>query len=140
MRLAECDDPARMVDNRTRPTSTSSRANNEVFLRGVLAALPVVRELPSGDELLSFRLTVRRPTTDRRPVDSIECCAMAARVRRTVAGAEPGSELEVAGSLQRRFWRTPGGPASRYEVMVTSARVTARPRSDASRGRTRASA
>lgn len=128
-----------MTDTRSRSSSSAPRANNEVFLRGVLAAVPVVRELPSGDELLSFRLTVRRPANDRRPVDSIDCCAVLVRARRTVAGARPGSELEVAGSLQRRFWRTPAGPASRYEVLVNSARITARPQTGASRGQTRAS-
>jgi single-strand DNA-binding protein len=35
-----------------------------------------------------------------------------------------GTEVEVRGSLRRRFWRSPTGPASRYEVEVRSLRRT----------------
>lgn len=109
--------------------------DNQVFLRGRLAAEPVLRILPSGDELCSFRLTVPRSARDRGPskarVDSIDCAAVLARVRRCLDRATPGDELEVSGSLQRRFWRGPGGLGSRYEVLVTSARSVRRRRSDA---------
>lgn len=96
-------------------------ADNYVLLRGVLAAEPLVRTLPSGDELCSFRLTVPRPadTHGRARSDSIDCASTRAAVRRTVARCSPGQRLEVAGSLRRRFWRaTAGTPASRYEVEV----------------------
>ena len=113
-------------------------ADNQIFLRGRLAAEPLTRELPSGDELCSFRLTVRRADSSR--VDSIECAATAAKARRTLARAEPGDELEVRGCLRRRFWRSPSGPASRYAVEVATVRVSARRRSGAARARTPASA
>lgn len=112
-------------------------ADNEIFLRGRLAADPVYRELPSGDELCSFRLTVRRAGTSR--VDSIECATTSAKARRTLARAEPGDELEVTGCLRRRFWRAASGPASRYEVEVATARISARQRTAAARARTPAS-
>lgn len=102
---------------------------NRVYLRGKLAAEPVPRTLPSGDELSLFRLTVDRPEGDRVRVDSLDCAAAKARVRQTLARAQPGDELEVSGSLRRRFWRGPGGLSSRYEVAVVTARVTARQRS-----------
>jgi single-strand DNA-binding protein len=108
------------------PTTTSSPDDNQVFLRGRLASTPVLRTLPSGDELCSFRLTVPRPAGDRVRVDSLDCASTRARVRRTVERAEPGDELEVSGSLHRRFWRSPGGLGSRYEVAVGTARVSAR--------------
>lgn len=107
---------------------------NEVFLRGRLAAEPAERTLPSGDELLSFRLTVARPpdrADSKVRVDSIDCATMSARVRRCLARAAPGDELEVCGSLHRRFWRSASGLASRYEVVVTAARSAKRRRSDA---------
>jgi single-strand DNA-binding protein len=109
-------------------------SDNEVFLRGRLAAEPAERTLPSGDELLSFRLTVPRPpdrTEAKTRVDSIDCATMSVRVRRCLARATPGDELEVSGSLHRRFWRTPAGLGSRYEVVVTAARSAKRRRSDA---------
>jgi single-strand DNA-binding protein len=96
-------------------------ADNCVLLRGLLAAEPVVRTMPSGDELCSFRLTVPRPaeTHGRARSDSIDCASTRASVRRTVARCSPGQRLEVAGSLRRRFWRSIAGtPASRYEVDV----------------------
>ncbi len=111
-------------------TATSSE-DNRVFLRGRLAAVPVVRQLPSGDELCSFRLTIARPPGSRASVDSIACSTTRSRVRRSLERGEPGDEFEVNGSLHRRFWRSPNGPASRYEVDVSSARLSARRKIDA---------
>jgi single-strand DNA-binding protein len=120
-------------------TENPPSGDNEVFLRGRLAAEPELRTLPSGDQLCSFRLIVSRPPGERARVDSIDCAATAAGVRRKVLGAQPGQILEVTGSLHRRFWRGAAGLASRYEVQVTAARVNRR-RSDASAVRTPASA
>jgi single-strand DNA-binding protein len=109
--------------------------DNEVFLRGRLAAEPEARTLPSGDELWAFRLTVPRPADDRSDsrsrVDSIDCATLSARVRRCLERATPGDQLEVSGSLHRRFWRSQSGLGSRYEVIVSSARMARRRRSDA---------
>ncbi len=99
--------------------------SNYVLLRGLLAAEPAIRSLPSGDELCSFRLTVPRPaeTHGRARSDSIDCVSTRAAVRRSVTRYTPGQRLEVAGSLRRRFWRsTAGTPASRYEVEVIDVR------------------
>lgn len=114
----------------TRATS-GIHDDNRVFLRGRLAAEAVIKVLPSGDELCSFRLTVARPPGGRRAVDSLECCTVRPRARRSVERASPGDELEVTGALHRRFWRGAAGPNSRYEVEVDSARLSARRRSDA---------
>jgi single-strand DNA-binding protein len=111
-----------------------------VFLRGALGAPAQLRELPSGDLLCSFRVTVARPPGSRAKVDSIDCAGTAKRVRQVLERARPGDELEVTGRLHRRFWRAASGPASRYEVEVRAVRVSFRRRSDAGRGRTRASA
>jgi len=99
--------------------------DNQVFLRGVLAAEPEIRTLPSGDELCSFRLTVRRAsgTFGRARVDSIDCATTRAGPRKAAMRCRPGDVLEVFGTLRRRFWRSSSGaPASRYEVEVASAR------------------
>lgn len=119
----------------------TSRANREpddgpdntVFLRGRLAADPVARVLPSGDELLSFRLTVPRPVEPaaRARVDSIDCATSVTRARRCLERATPGDLVEVTGALQRRFWRSAAGLGSRYEVQVATARLSRRRKVDA---------
>jgi single-strand DNA-binding protein len=109
--------------------------DNVVFLRGRLAAEPTARTLPSGDELWAFRVTVRRPDElspqSRTRVDSIECATLSARVRRSLQRAAPGDQFEITGSLHRRFWRSPSGVGSRYEVLVRAARPLRRRRNGA---------
>jgi single-strand DNA-binding protein len=43
-----------------------------------------------------------------------------------VSSWQAGDEVEVVGALRRRFFRTAGGPASRYEVEVRTASRVAR--------------
>lgn len=107
------------------PRQDGVAGDNRVFLRGVLAAYPQTRLLPSGDELCSFRLTVARPPSraSRVRVDSIECATTRDRARKAVLRCPPGATLEVTGSLRRRFWRSAAGtPTSRYEVDVATVR------------------
>ena len=121
--------------------SSDNQSDNQVFLRGRLAAAVEYRDLPSGDALAVFRITVSRPAADRARVDSIECASVRMKVHRSLARAQPGDEIEVSGALHRRFWRTPTGPASRYAVDAATVRVNRTDRRGAaSRGRTRASA
>jgi single-strand DNA-binding protein len=98
-------------------------SDNQVYLRGRLADDPVYRELPSGDVLAVFRMTVARPPGDRARVDSIECATVKVRAHKTLERANAGDDLEVVGSLHRRFWRTPAGPASRYAVDADTVRL-----------------
>jgi len=102
-----------------------SPSRNEVLLVGRLAAEPEERSLPSGDALVTFRVVVDRPPTARSTssrgsaVDTLDCVARAAAVRRAAQGWRPGDVLEVHGALHRRFFRTAGGATgSRYEVEV----------------------
>lgn len=121
-------------------TDAECESDNHVFLRGRLADAPVDRELPSGDVLTVFRLTVARPPGERVRVDSLECVTVRPKVRRTLERAEPGDEVVVTGSLSRRFWRGPNGAASRYAVDTETARlVRAGRRGAASPGRKPAS-
>jgi len=98
---------------------------NEVRLVGRLTGEPLLRELPSGDAVLTFRIVVRRPPAPARrsgtrspTVDTLDCAAWRRDVQRAVGRAAPGDLLEVHGALRRRFWRGPAGPASRSEVEV----------------------
>jgi single-strand DNA-binding protein len=101
---------------------------NEVTLRGRLTAEPVERELPSGDVITTFRVSVARqrktPLTARsqQSSDWVDCVAGGARVRRSVAGWSVGDEVEVHGSLRRRFYRAQGGAVTRLEVEVVRVR------------------
>jgi single-strand DNA-binding protein len=98
---------------------------NEVLLVGRLAAAPEERALPSGDVLSTFRVVVDRPPTARSTgprgatVDTLDCVARGAALRRAAQGWRAGDVLEVRGALRRRFFRTAGGTTgSRYEVEV----------------------
>ncbi|MFL6181101.1 MAG: single-stranded DNA-binding protein [Actinomycetes bacterium] len=93
---------------------------NEVRLRGRLADRPEVRELPSGDEVVTFRLVVgrRRSRGSQVSVDTIDCTVWSASLQRRAATWEAGEVLVVEGALRRRFWRSPQGARSRYDVEV----------------------
>jgi single-strand DNA-binding protein len=111
-------------------------SRNEVVLVGRLAAVPEERTLPSGDAVSTWRLVLDRPPAAQRraaarggrpvSVDTIDCAAWTAALRRAAASWAPGDLVAVEGSLRRRFWRTPAGAASRYEVEVASAKRVAK--------------
>lgn len=96
---------------------------NQVSLRGRLSAAAEQRVLPSGDEVVTFRIVVDRSPGSGRSggrvtKDTIACVAWRADVRRRVLRLDGGDIVEVEGALRRRFWRSPQGVASRYEVEV----------------------
>jgi single-strand DNA-binding protein len=96
---------------------------NEVHLVGRLAAEAVDRELPSGDTLSTFRLVVDRPEGAPGPkVDTVDCAAWRADVRRSLSSWAPGDVVRIDGELRRRFWRAGAATASRYEVEVAKAK------------------
>src|SRR6185437_4933442 len=97
-------------------------AVNEVHLVGRVAAAAQSRALPSGDTVTLLRVVVRRSAAGIRSggptVDTVDCAIWAARLRQRAERLTPGSLVEIDGALRRRFWRTPAGPVSRYEVEV----------------------
>lgn len=98
---------------------------NAVSLRGRVSQPPSLRELPSGDEILSFTLVVPRPPARRRGKvvsDTIECVAWTAALRRRVRRLTAGDEVQVDGALRRRFTRGGGGPVSFTSVELTGCR------------------
>jgi single-strand DNA-binding protein len=111
------------------PAAGLSTHRNTVQLVGRLSGEPQERELPSGDRLVTFRLVVERQPRaagahgSRQRVDTLDCVAWAARVRRSALSWPDGSTLEIEGSVRRRFRRTPAGSTSRVEVEVVRARV-----------------
>lgn len=114
----------------TRDEAAPPPDDNQVRLTGTVAASPQRRVLPSGDEVVTVRLVVRRPPSTREgapTVDTVDCAAWRAGVRRTVSSWAAGEQVAVEGALRRRFWRSPSGPASRYEVEVERGRRLGRP-------------
>ncbi len=99
-------------------------ATNEVRLCGRLSGVPDARVLPSGDTVVLLRVVVDRPPASdgRRRVDTIDVACWSARTRRTATRLPEGQVVEVEGSLRRRFFRSGGTAASRYEVEARSVR------------------
>lgn len=96
---------------------------NEARLLGRVSGVPETRILPSGDVVVSFRVVVRRARPQRRvAVDTLECAAWTAGLRRTVSSWGPGDTVEVSGALRRRFFRSGGATVSRVEIEVTRAK------------------
>ena len=89
---------------------------NYIKLEGRLSGEPEIRTLPSGDDIVVFRIVVPRDEVGR--VDTIDCQASTAATRRKVLKTRPETLIGVEGALRRRFWRGAAGLASRYEVEV----------------------
>lgn len=105
------------TDTKTSPVNRVVDTNT-VELTGRVSGEPVLRELPSGDPLVTLRLVVTREGGG--PVDTIELACWSARSRRSAGRLADGDRVAVAGCLRRRFFRGPGGAVSRYEVEVKS--------------------
>ena len=105
--------------------------DNEVRLVGRLSGGPERRALPSGDEVVSLRVVVRRPGggTDTLPVQFGPGPPPGRRPgpgqvgRRALAAVErleAGTRIEVTGAVRRRWWAGPEGRRSRIEVHAAS--------------------
>ena len=99
---------------------TSGATSGQVCVCGRLGKRVAVRTLPSGDEVTTFTVVVDRPARSQREggptVDSIPCQTFRTSVARKVSGLAEGDEVEVSGSLRRRFWRTPGGSQALWRL------------------------
>ena len=115
-----------------RGASVIPQGKNEVFLIGTISSVPITKTLPSGDEVVEFRLVIdrekrREPRPQaatqnsetrkaRREVDSLEIAVWKARVRKSALRLTPGDWVEISGSVHRRFWTSAGGLASRWQI------------------------
>ena len=93
---------------------------NVVVLIGRLARPAEVRELPSGDRLVTYEVTVDREGERAETVPVVWFGAPASAVDHDV-----DERLVVVGRVRRRFFRTGSGTQSRTEV-VAEAVVNAR--------------
>ena len=110
------------------PAEDPHTGANEVRLVGRVSRPPERRELPSGDEVWTFRVVVPRADSgrSRQSVDALECAAWSARARRSVRAWSDGDVVEVSGALRRRFFRAGGAVASRVEVEMSGGRLIRR--------------
>lgn len=118
-----------MAESHERDVPALELDRNEVSLVGRVSAEPERRELPSGDALWLFRLVVRRPPTAgaaRQGVDVLDVAAWTSRAQRSVRGWHAGDQVEVEGSVRRRFFRTGAATASRFEIEMSGGRLRRR--------------
>ena len=106
-------------------------SHNQVTLVGRVSALPEARVLPSGDEVVSFRIIVARSAAalrhSKQRVDTIECSVWTSALRRVVLRLEPGTEVKISGELRRRFSRGANGAVSRVTVDLNACHRAQKP-------------
>jgi single-strand DNA-binding protein len=90
---------------------------NVVVLAGTVAADPVTRQMPSGDEVTELRISV--PETGKRLLPLPVAAWHATVGRATVDAIAKGDAVLVHGQLVRRFYRSGAGARSLTEVVAT---------------------
>lgn len=96
------------------PDSESDYSLNDLLLRGRVSAQATSKELPSGDKVVEFRLIVTR--VEREGVDTLDIAAWSAKSRKIALSLVADEWIEVSGSIHRRFWQSPTGVASRWQI------------------------
>ncbi|WP_370246616.1 single-stranded DNA-binding protein [Nocardioides sp.] len=100
---------------------------NEVHLVGRISGEVVVRVMPSGDPVRTWRLVVPRPEADGGRVDTLDCAVWGETgLARRVGGWRPDDVVAVSGVVRRRFYRAGTLTQSRVEIVVSSGRVVRR--------------
>jgi single-strand DNA-binding protein len=102
-------------------------AVNVVILAGKLADAPEVKELPSGDLVARFRLSV--PESGKR-VLPLPVSAWDRMARKGCDRLTKGDDVLVRGHLVRRFFRDGGGGRSITEVVATEVKKLEKPTED----------
>jgi single-strand DNA-binding protein len=87
-------------------------AVNLTILRGHLSRPPEQRELPSGDVVVAYEVTI--PGDGDRRAESVPVTWLGARPG--AADLSPDTEVVVIGRVRRRFFRAGGATQSRTEV------------------------
>ena len=86
---------------------------NLVVLFGVLSSDPTIRQLPSGESLISLQVTTSTSEGRRSvPVSMTHSAALATLIA--------GDEVAVIGTVERRFFRSGGLTRSATEVKASS--------------------
>jgi single-strand DNA-binding protein len=100
-------------------------AVNVVVLAGTVAAEPVVRELPSGDQVTELKISVPEPGKRLLP---LPVAAWHKSVgKRALKDIAKGDAVLVYGQVTRRFYRNGGNARSMMEVVATGIKKLERP-------------
>jgi single-strand DNA-binding protein len=102
---------ARPSSSRSSGSGPVPEGTNLALLRGEIRRGPEFRVLPSGDELLSCDVAVRR---DDAPTESVPVVWL--NPTASASTLAEGDEVVVVGRVRRRFFRAGGSTASRTEV------------------------
>jgi len=90
---------------------------NVVVLAGTVAAEPVERRLPSGDQVTELRLSVPEPGRRLLPLPvAVWHSVVGVRALKGIAKGDP---VLVHGRLARRFYRSGAGARSLTEVVAS---------------------
>jgi len=107
------------------PESKFPEPLNEVHLIGRISSEPTAKVLPSGDQVVEFRIVVGRtprgenssaPKGKAPQIDTLDIAAWSAKARRLALAVKANTWVEVHGAVRRRFWQAPTGLASRWQV------------------------
>lgn len=97
----------------------SSDYINKVALVGRLSGEPKEKVLPSGSKVVEFRLVVERDKNQsgsNQLVDTIDIATWSAIGRKSALKLDENAWISVNGAIRRRFWQSPTGLTSRWQV------------------------
>jgi len=92
---------------------------NQVELVGRLSGAAQEKVLPSGSKVVEFRLIIEREkdrSGSKQLVDTIDIATWSAVGRKSALKLDENAWISVNGSIRRRFWQSPTGLASRWQV------------------------
>jgi single-strand DNA-binding protein len=101
---------------------------NVVVLAGKIAAEPVGRQMPSGDEVTELRISV--PEAGKRLLPLPVAAWHKTVGKQALDRISRGDEVLVYGQLARRFYRSGAGARSLTEVVATGIKKLERPEDD----------
>jgi len=92
---------------------------NQVALIGRLSDEAKEKILPCGSKVVEFRLIVEREkdrSGSKQLVDTIDIATWTAAGRKSALKLDENAWVSVNGAIRRRFWQSPSGLASRWQV------------------------
>jgi len=92
---------------------------NKVSLVGRLSGEAKEKILPSGSKVVEFRLIIEREkdlSGSKQLVDTIDIATWSAVGRKSALKLDENDWISVSGAIRRRFWQSPTGLASRWQV------------------------
>lgn len=100
-----------------------ARSFNQVILMGNLTRDPELRQIPSGQNVVSFSLALNRSYKDasgewQEVTDYVDCVAWAGLAERVAQYLSKGRRCMVVGRLQSRSWEQDGQKRSKVEVLA----------------------